>query len=172
MMRCHQPISLNITATGKGYAGDIHKWWRVLTRTVYDLTAVGAARIPSDGATAAAEDVERGEGGLLDPLPLVMQRPAFLRHGIPRALHLRVDLAVAPRDLAAHRRHKEPRHGTTASAMPSRMTFARINRCSPAHLEHALETSLHLLRHVCAQRKKEQFTPVLASVVLYQEMHR
>ena len=60
-----------------------------------------AAGIPSDGATAAAEDVERGEGGLLDPLPLVVQRPAFLRHGIPRALHLRVDLAVTPRDLAA-----------------------------------------------------------------------
>ena len=57
--------------------------------------------IPSDGTTATAEDVERGEGSLLDPLPLVVQRPAFLRHGIPRALHLRIDLAVTPHDLAA-----------------------------------------------------------------------
>jgi hypothetical protein len=34
--------------------------------------------------------------------------------------------------------------------------------CSPAHLEHALETALHLLRHVCATQK--QLTPVLVAI--------
>jgi len=78
------------------------------------------ARIRSDTAAAAAEDVERGEGGLLDPLPLVVQHPAYFRHGIPRALHLRVDLAVAPRDLAATVVTRgTARHGTTVSG-PSR----------------------------------------------------
>jgi hypothetical protein len=111
--------------------GDIHKWSRNLARIERDLRSGAdcrwrrhAAGIPSDDATAAAEDVERGEGGLLDSLPFVVQRSGILRHGIPRALQLRVDLAVAPRDLAATV-VKKGTHGTTASG-PSRMTFAGI----------------------------------------------
>jgi hypothetical protein len=41
---------------------------------------------------------------------------------------------------------------------------ARRDWCSPAHLEHVLETALHLQRHVCATQK--QFRPVLAAQII------
>lgn len=105
--------------------GDIHKWSRNLARIERDLRSGAdcrwrrhAAGIPSDDATAAAEDVERGEGGLLDSLPFVVQRSGILRHGIPRALQLRVDLAVAPRDLAATVVKKGTARPNTVRAKP------------------------------------------------------
>ena len=123
------------------------------------------ARIRSDVAAAAAEDVERGEGGLLEPLPVAVQRPALLCHGVPDALHLRLNLAVATLDLAVvgHRGTEQQRQNQADRAHwflqgligKPRITVQlhRCDRCSPAHLEHVLETALHLLRHVCATQK-------------------
>ena len=124
------------------------------------------ARIHSDVATAATEDVERGEGGLLDPLPVVVQRPALLCHGVPDVLHLRLDLAVSTLDLAVvgHRGTEQQRQNQAHRAhwfwrgligKPGiTVQLHRCDRCSPAHLEHVLETALHLLRHVCATQKQ------------------
>lgn len=103
--------------------------WRRLTFSdgggiLHDLCLVCRARAScSDATLAAAEDVERGEGGLLDPLPVVVQRPALLRHGVPGALHLRLDLAVAPLDLAARRSQGYTSQRASGPSRPSTLVF-------------------------------------------------
>ncbi len=51
---------------------------------------------------AAAEDVERGDGGLLEPLAVVVERPALVGDDLLGPLDLRLDLAAALLDLPRH----------------------------------------------------------------------
>ena len=91
----------------------IYRGWHLSGSVLVHMEAVQAS-------DAAAQDVERGNGYLLEPFLLLLERPALVSHALLGLLDLRLDLAAALLDLAGH-------------------------------LQHVLEATLDLLRHVCTE---------------------
>lgn len=54
---------------------------------------------------AAAQDVERCEGHLLEPFLLLLEHPVLVRHALLGLLDLHLDLVTALLDLARHLQH-------------------------------------------------------------------
>ena len=94
----------------------IYRGWHLSGSVLLHMEAAQAS-------DAAAQDVERSNGYLLEPFLLLLERPALVSHALLGLLDLRLDLAAALLDLAGH-------------------------------LQHVLEATLDLLRHVCTKEHR------------------